>query len=93
MGSEKYIFYIDMGSGVIPVKCSSVTTDTLKEGNILLGGITSVKDNNHPDLVIHTMSVSKDTIQYYIVGRENGDKKEDASPEAVHQESGIWHWK
>ena len=78
---EYFVFYIEFEDKVIPVYCLEFIEDPCIKGHYLFTGVKHLDDNAFPDLKVHSISLPKNNIKYYIKGKEKIKTKETPNTE------------
>ena len=71
---EYYIFYITFEDKVMPIYCTQIADDPIVENHYLFTGVKHLDDKAFPALKVHSISLPKGDIKYYLKG--TGDQLE-----------------
>ena len=59
-----YLVRWDSAEGKVTLRCEVVMKSTLVEGHLTAAGVRGLKDPDHPDLEIHTISLRSEDVVY-----------------------------
>lgn len=98
MANKKVIVYVDLGDGMLPIVCSSIVEDIIKDGFVKLTNVSSIKDNKFPFIKVQSMCIPKDSIKYYVEGevetvKEIQNEQKDDLAKTNDTKEDTWNWK
>ena len=80
---EYFIFYIKFEEKIMPIYCTGIGDDPIVEDHYLFTGVKHLDDKAFPALKVHSISLPKGDIKYYLKGTEEEmkNKLEEAKEE------------
>ena len=67
---EYFIFYIKFEDKIMPIYCTGIGDDPIVEDHYLFTGVKHLDDKAFPALKVHSISLPKGDIKYYLKGAE-----------------------